>query len=464
MCHNTVALYIVFACIMKRKIALLITGCIITVAALACIQGYFIFNTYKLYAKEADGAIRQQLLKLETTGKFDTINAVWMENTSRFMDEYHRGQSTKEQYKTNIAKISDSLSKVMSRFIIKERFFEGYNVSYSNYIDNVILFRDCQKEGDTLFSEKILLYGNNTENAEELDASQSNWHGSIPQASPDDVSLDFEVITKRSYSIANWQTEVAAKMVGLLIFTGALLAFVVVLFYFSIKNLITQKKTADIKTDFVNNITHEFQTPIAAMDIAVKTLQRKEQELTPDQFNNTLSIISRQNQRMQKLFSQVTQASVATDVIPTSHAEALNCNDIKQIVHDFMLSGPNVTIHCPNGNATIYIDRFHLATLLINLLDNAVKYGGSNITIALEDVDGNAVLSVTDDGMGIPQKEKTVIFDKFYRVQKGNIHNTKGLGLGLHYVRQITEAYKGSVAVTGDEGHGSTFTLSIPLA
>lgn len=456
-------MYIAYFYIMKQKIALLITGCVLTVAALACIQAYFIKNTYKLYAREADHTIRQELLALETTGKLDSLNAVWMKKTTYFVAQYNEGTVTKSQYIDLIEKIRDSLSMVTASFIKKNGFFEEYDVSYNNYITQAVVFRAGGLKADTIFKGKMLLYGNSEEQAHEIPASQSKWDGSTADAGCLGNRREFEVISSRTYSIANWQKQVLGKMLGLLTFSVVLILLVIILFYWSIKNLITQKKIADIKTDFVNNITHEFQTPIAAMDIAVKTLQHKEASLTPEQMSNTLSIIGRQNQRMQKMVSQVTKASLSHQNINTEHAEALSCNDIKEMVHDFMLSHPQVTFNCSTNEGTlVYIDRLHLCTVLHNLLDNAVKYGGNDINIEFKKTGKYVTLTVTDNGMGIPQKEKLAIFDKFYRVQKGNIHTTKGLGLGLHYVREIAEAYKGTVAVSGNEGRGSTFTITIP--
>ncbi|MXN91031.1 GHKL domain-containing protein [Flavobacterium sp. Sd200] len=448
---------------MKHKIPLLITGCVLTVAALACIQAYFIKNTYKLYAREADHTIRQELLALETTGKLDSLNAVWMKKTTYFVAQYNEGTVTKSQYVDLIEKIRDSLSTVTNEFIKKNGFFEEYDVSYNNYVTQAVVFRGGGLKADTIFKGKMLLYGNKTDEAHEIPASQSKWDGSTVDAGCLGNKREFEVISSRTYSIANWQKQVLGKMLGLLVFSIILILLVIILFYWSIKNLITQKKIADIKTDFVNNITHEFQTPIAAMDIAVKTLQHKEAKLTPEQLSNTLAIISRQNQRMQKMVSQVTKASLSHHNINTEHAEALACNDVNEMVHDFMLSHPQVTFTCTASEGTsVYIDRLHLCTVLHNLLDNAIKYGGTDIAIAFKNTGKHVTLTVTDNGIGIPQKEKVAVFDKFYRVEKGNVHTTKGLGLGLHYVREIAEAYKGSISVSGNEGHGSTFTLLIP--
>ena len=109
--------------------------------------------------------------------------------------------------------------------------------------------------------------------------------------------------TNRYYSFDELQQIIISKMAGLLLFSVLLMAFVVFLYYMSLKNLISQKRIADIKTDFVNNITHEFQTPLATMDIAIKTLQRKDKQMSPEHYNNTLAMVARQNERLQKYLS-----------------------------------------------------------------------------------------------------------------------------------------------------------------
>lgn len=449
---------------MKKRILFLITGCIFTVAALAVIQGYFIYNTYQLKAKEANLAINQELLKIETTGKLDTINKAWMRKTKDFILRYENGEVTKRDYEQLIAITADSLSLVMDKFIQQKGFFDEYDVSYINYVTEVTLYKPGAGIIDTLFSGKLRLFGNNTFNTPETQASQSRWNESThdERCDPDPNATNFEVVTKRYYSISNWERQVFIKMSGLLVFSVLLLTFVVLLFYFSIKNLITQKKIAEIKTDFINNITHEFQTPLAALDIAVTTLKKKEDELTAEQFSHSLAIIERQNRRIQKLFGQVKEASLVSSDINTANANLLGCDVISEIADDFALLHPGVAINCNDNDATLHMDRFHLATILTNLLDNAAKYGATQVKVSVDNDKKMSVLMVKDNGIGIPQSEQKAIFDKFYRVQKGNIHSTKGLGLGLYYVKQLVEAYKGTISVESTEGKGTAFKITIP--
>jgi len=446
---------------MKRKIYFLIIGCVITVAALAPIQGYFIYNTYKLYAKEANSEITQRLLELETTGKLDTINTVWMTRTQQFMKDYAEGKVKGLDYENAMQGLSDSLSGEVQSCIAKDSMLSNYNVTYTNYVTSASVCKDTTKPADTIFKGKMLLYGTNVQNIPEDKASQSTWRDNTRRN--DSLSGNFEVVTTRYYSIANWEKKVFARMSGLLIFSVLLLVFVVVLFYLSIKNLIRQKKIADIKTDFINNITHEFQTPLGAMDIAVKILKRDDGELNEEQFGHSLSIIDRQNKRMQKLFGQVKDASLTT-ALDITQAQVINCREMLDMVGDFALSHPEVAIDCQPNAATIFMDKFHLGTILGNLLDNAVKYGAGKVTIGLSKTGKDTILTVADNGIGIAEKEQKLIFDKFYRVEKGNIHTTKGLGLGLYYVKQVVSAYKGRIAVESEEGKGSEFTIIIPGA
>ena len=444
---------------MKRKIVLLIAGCIITVAALACIQGYFIYNTYLLNVQEADHKVRQKLLSVEVDGELDSLNSAWMKKVGEFIAFNVDSPSRGKNFEKLIRKIEDSLSAAEEDYIKSRGLVGDFDVSYNNYVRKVVLQKEGSQATDTLFSGKLLLFGNTPKGGEEILASQSKWTDNL--RTPEGRIYALEFTTERTYCIDNWKSAIITKMGGMLLFTVLLLAFVILLFYLSIKGLITQKKIADIKSDFINNITHEFKTPIAVMDLAVKTLEQKENDLTTEQFENTLSIIGRQNKRMKKLFDQVSGASLGTSATK-GHAENLTFADVETIVDDFRLAHPEAAISF-NGDRTSFcrMDRQHLATVLHNLLDNAVKYGGTIITVNFASDEGKCSISVTDNGIGIPPKEKPAIFEKFYRVQKGDVHTTKGLGLGLFYVKQVADAYDGSITVESSKD-GSTFTLTIP--
>lgn len=434
---------------------LLIGACIFTVIALATIQGYFIYNTYQLHEKEINAAIKKQIARLEDTDEWENINYNWSRHCKKYAKEYVKGNVTKQDFIKYLNANKDSLSRGMSIYMKKMSQPEDYNIDYSIYLNSITLINHGKT--DTLFNGKIVILATDTSKKNKILSSMGRWETK-------DNDDDFTLILKseRYYSFDELQQTIISKMAGLLIFSVVLMAFVVFLYYMSLKNLITQKRIADIKTDFVNNITHEFQTPLATMDLAIKTLQRKDEQMSPAHYKNTLAMIARQNERLQKLFRQVTEASVAP--IANKNSIQVTNEEIKDMIEDFKLSKPDVSIEFTSQKEafTVSMDRFHLNTILINLLDNAVKYGATKIEADLKIITDNFILSVKDNGKGIPVQEQASIFDKFYRVEKGNIHNTKGLGLGLFYIKQLVQTYGGNITVKSEENKGSLFTITIP--
>lgn len=441
---------------MKRKIMLLIGACIFTVIALATIQGYFIYNTYKLYEREINSSIKKQISRLEDTDEWEDISDTWALNIKKYAKEYAKGKVTKQNFTTYVNAKKDSLSTAMKVYMKKMEQPEDYDIDYSIYLNSITLLNNGKT--DTLFNGKILILASDTLKKNKILSAMGRW-----ETKDSNEELTLIVRSERYYSFDELQHIIISKMSGLLIFSVLLMAFVVFLYYMSLKNLITQKRIADIKTDFVNNITHEFQTPLATMDIAIKTLQRKDQQMSPEHYKNTLAMIDRQNERLQKLFRQVREASV-TPIANKENIEVAS-DEIKDMIEDFKLSKPDVAIKFTSQEETftIAMDRFHLNTILINLLDNAVKYGARKIEVDLKITAGNFILSVKDNGKGIPVREQASIFDKFYRVDKGNIHNNKGLGLGLFYIKQLVKTYKGTITVKSEEQKGSLFTITIPI-
>lgn len=451
----------------RKKIAYLIGACIFTVIALAVIQGYFIYNTYKLTEREVNVKIKKQLTELEDYPEFDAIKDVWLETSAKFAKEYIDQKISKKEYVKLIQKSHDSLSNAMKTHMQKRKKTGDYDIGYSDYLMSLVIVKN--NKIDTIYKGKLLIFDNKVKSNNEIYSSSGSWENKNKSEDSNAVvseNRDYALLlkTQQYYSFASWQKTILSKMAGLLLFSLVLMFFVVYLYYLSIKNLINQKRIADIKTDFVNNITHEFQTPLATMDIAIKTLQRKESRMSDEDYKNTLSLLERQNKRLQKLFVQVAAVSLKP-IADTSSQIEISCKEIKEIIEDFSLSKPDVVIKCNQKNEAINvkIDRFHLNTILVNLLDNAVKYGASQIDIELNCIDGNFLLAIKDNGKGISPKEHAAIFDKFYRAEKGNLHTTKGLGLGLFYVKQLVDAYKGDLKLISEENKGALFLISIPL-
>lgn len=449
---------------MKRKILLLTIGCIFTVVALATIQGYFIYNTFKLKEKEIKSEIHKELLELEDTPEYDSIYNNWMNKTRDFSKNYIVNKVKKADYTLFMTKNRDSLSKAIFQLMKKRGITDKYKAHYANYITSVVIQTDGHN--DTLYRGKLLLFGDNTYGKNETSSSQGTWITKSTEKEKGEESkkktvYSFEVKIERFYNIDNWEKLILGKMAALFGFSIALVAFVVILFYLSLRNLITQKKISDIKSDFVDNITHEFKTPIATMEIAIKTFEKK--GITDEQLKSSVAIIKRQNTRLQSLFGQVKDASLSSFSIIEDTATINKLDTISEIINDFKIAYSDVKITLTaKEDINLQMDHSHLTTILVNLLDNAVKYGADSVEVTIEQDPIQTTLMLQDNGPGIPKKDWTTIFDKFYRVQKGNVHTTKGLGLGLYYVSQIIYAYKGTITVRNGINNGALFTITLP--
>lgn len=241
--------------------------------------------------------------------------------------------------------------------------------------------------------------------------------------------------------------------------------FVIGIYFFTYRNWQRQKKLSEMKTDFLNSITHEFNTPLSTILVANKSLQNPEIIENRDNVYNLAEVIQRQANRLQSLIN------LALDIttMPTRNREkeVYDINTlVSEIIEDYKIKCQNkVQIHFFReiSNSKVLLDRFLFTTMLYNLFDNAVKYNKSQIKeieIKTESQSDFIVLSIKDNGIGIPSLIKSQIFDKFYRGK--NEIGASGLGLGLFYVRQAVDAHGWSIKIDSEHGIGSNFSIFIP--
>lgn len=250
-----------------------------------------------------------------------------------------------------------------------------------------------------------------------------------------------------------------------LVFIGV----IIFCFIYAIKVIIRQKALSDIKNDFINNMTHEFKTPLATVSLAVEALQDPEL-LNQDQFRTRyLGIIHDENKRLVSQVEKVLQAAALDKKDFQLKIESLNLselleNNVTQMSFLLEKRDGKITFINKLTDSTIEGDAFHLTHIFNNLLDNANKYSPEKpiITIEAECIKDQYKISIKDQGMGMTKESHRKIFDKFYRVHTGNLHDVKGFGLGLSYVKTMLEAHKGSIQVQSEIGKGSTFTIYLP--
>lgn len=281
------------------------------------------------------------------------------------------------------------------------------------------------------------------------------------------ITFNLQFETEDRMNIDGWERIVLGRMASLLLISIFIFLLVFGLLYYSIKNLIKQKKIADIKTDFVNNITHELKTPLSTLTLATKMLQNDKNVAVSEICKNTVSTIERQNIRLQKLIDQVLNNSLGYQEIKLNNEAVNTAEYLNMIVDDFELSLDSKSIQINKNistNQTVFIDKFYFTTAILNILENAVKYGKEDLKINFSaTINDHFAVTISDNGIGIPKKEIQFLFDKFYRVGNKEIHNVKGLGLGLYYTNQIIKAHQGKILVESEVGKGTTVKIVIPF-
>ncbi len=272
------------------------------------------------------------------------------------------------------------------------------------------------------------------------------------------------VFPKKEYSLAmnNWP---------MLLGTFLSLLTILGIYIISINYMMKQKKLAEVKTDFINNMSHEFKTPLATISVATDSLANDKIATNPDKVKYYSELIKQENLRMKKQVENVLNMSKLERNEVELFLKETNVRElIKKTTESF-----NLIVQQRNGsltqqfNATQYnfkIDEFHISNMLVNLLDNANKYSPEAPEIHIETRNEGHwyVIEISDKGMGMEAQNKTKIFEKFFREETGNIHNVKGQGLGLSYVKKIVELHKGQIIVDSHKGKGSTFIIKLPMS
>ena len=253
------------------------------------------------------------------------------------------------------------------------------------------------------------------------------------------------------------------------IFSSFILLIVIFFFLYTIFVILKQFRMMELQKDFINNMAHEFKTPISTMSISADVLQKPEIIYQPDRLSVYASIIKSETNRLKNQVDKLLQmARMERDRIEL-HLEEI---DLHQLIQEVI---PNFSLKLDEQDAVLHYrldakhhmvlaDRVHLTNIIYNLLDNAVKYTDHDPLIELSTYNENddVVLSVKDNGIGIAKEFQHKVFDKFFRVPTGNIHNVKGFGLGLHYLKLVVNTHKWKIKLESEQNKGSNFFISMP--
>jgi two-component system phosphate regulon sensor histidine kinase PhoR len=243
---------------------------------------------------------------------------------------------------------------------------------------------------------------------------------------------------------------------------------VVIIFIITYRNLMEEKRLSNLKTDFINNMTHELKTPLSTITVAGKTLEMVQIRNNDEKILETAKLIGKQSVHLNQLINMILEISMWERTQFQLDKKTVEIEEIMNDIVDCFKSGSDngtsINKKYNFSGAIVELDIIYFTTLINNLLSNAVKYSDKDPVIDIEGftIDNNICIKVSDNGIGINKTDQKHIFDKFYRASTGNIHKFKGLGLGLYYVKKIAEAHGGDVTVSSKPGKGSIFTVTIP--
>ena len=316
--------------------------------------------------------------------------------------------------------------------------------------------------GDQVSSEKFFKYYTDTINSFKVVYPLEPATGSSFENL---VSEELLMVVVPHQQSLIWK-EVIWFILGAILFT----LIITTAFFITIRTLLKQKKLSEIKSDFINNMTHEFKTPLATISLAVDALKNEKVSANKEKSDYFTGIIKEENKRMNKQVETILQAALLDKKEVQLNMKRLLAHDIIiNVLNNINLQveekGGKIDVDLEAENDLILADEVHFTNVINNLLDNAVKYSKDNLHIKLstKNAGNHLKIKIEDNGIGMNKETLHRIFEKFYRAHTGNVHNVKGFGLGLSYVKTMIDAHHGSIKAESVLGKGSSFTISLPL-
>ncbi|MDT0686966.1 sensor histidine kinase [Autumnicola psychrophila] len=260
------------------------------------------------------------------------------------------------------------------------------------------------------------------------------------------------------------------QIYSILIITIILIVILLGSFFSTFLVLKKQKQLSELKTDFINNLTHELKTPIFASSIIYKIIKKKYSEFSESELKYNLALLEKENHLLKSKIEKVLELTDLERTNPDVKLVVMDLHETirqKKEIYKLIIESASGTLSC-NLEASDFLilgDSVHIASIIDNLLDNAIKYSenGPKISISTSNSEGEIILKITDKGIGVEEKNLPYIFDKFYRVSHGDLHNIKGFGLGLSYVKMMTEIHGGKINFQSKKNQGSTVTIIFPV-
>ncbi len=407
----------------------------VTIVGMIAIQTYWLKKTWELKDKEFDQTVRIILRKVAL--KISDFNGTELPKT----DLIQRRSSN--FYAVNVnASIYPS---VLEDYLIREMENHSWNTDFEYAVYN------CTSDE--------MVYGNYCTVGPDLEFKDRKT-SDLPKFDDEDLVYYFVVTfpSRENYLLSNMRTS--------LIF-GIITTLAIIFFLYSIWVVLQQKRLSELQTDFINNMTHEFKTPIASIKVASEVLLKNEELKNNERVKKYLEIIGNQNTRLNDQVEKVLHVAKLEQNKLKLNKEVFDLQILlKEIVENENIKDQAKVTLRVNGEGSFKLeaDKHHTTNVLYNIIDNAIKYCKEEpvIDIVLSKESAYFDVEIRDNGIGINNDAIKSLFDKFYRVPTGNIHDVKGFGLGLFYVKQIVDAHNWKISVKSEETKGTSFIIKIP--
>lgn len=417
------------------------------------IQGYFMYKTYQVKEREIYNDVRKKLSNytddLENKGGMRKVHD---DSIQAILIKFKNKEITRNEFLNLFDKNRIATEKEFSKFVDQQFKDEGYEVAVKIEYTSIVF----NPSKTNLLTKPIVIYETEKKVKKAGVLNTGTWETSSQSTDDKDKSItkndSFSLKNTTGFEVLNIKTVVFRELTLLILCCIALLASVLILYIFTIKNLIKQQKQIEVLHTIVDNISHEFKTPIATLKIASKTLKKN--------FNqDTFPLIDRQITRLENLLLQLHKDE------NTDEMTSIKPEDWDFFIQDLAFTYPENEFKIQNKvEKELPFDKNLMETIIKNLCENSVKYGASAIDVKIIDVGNYLEISVSDNGEGIAKNELKSIFEKFYRIQSNNIHNTKGLGLGLYFVQKIVSKYQGKIDLKSEIKVGTEFKINLPYA
>ena len=261
------------------------------------------------------------------------------------------------------------------------------------------------------------------------------------------------------------------SQMGIWGFSSVVLLIVIFFFIYTLFVILKQRRLSEVQQDFINNMTHEFKTPISTIAISSEVLKSPDIAKSPDRLVKYATIIENESNRLKQQVERVLQMARLDEKKIELEKESINIHDlIEESISNCTLSleekGGIITSEFKALSHRVAVDKLHMTNVFTNLMDNAIKYNLNRPEIAIrsENISDKIVIHIKDNGIGISPEHHKKIFHRFFRVPTGDIHDVKGFGLGLSYVKLIIESHKGSINLKSEKGQGCIFSITLPVA